>query len=415
MSRVRSGMAQSAALACLMALAACSGTSQPGGDPSRWGQGVYRAPGPAGDPWRPYIREAASRFAVPEQWIRAVMNQESGGKEYIGGHLVRSGSGAMGLMQLMPSTWRQLAGQYGLGNDPYEPHDNIIAGSGYIRQLYDRFGSPGFLAAYNAGPGRLEQYLHYGGTLPDETVNYVASIQPHLGDSAPVPGQGEVPAYTGGGVQLADNSTSAASVAAAPAAEVSRTGDGCLRNVDAAYDPSSCLVDQDTPHTDPVDNGTPVAPPLNTSPLPPPAAIASSAPAQPVRVASAAPVSSAAVSDLYPEPPVYAGRVTQPSRTVAARPVQVASVAPVISGSAHPWAVQVGAFSSGTEAQSALSQARALIGGSGRIGAVVTRVSPGAHSLYRARLVGFGPQDAASACRTLHTHSMACFTVPVQT
>src|SRR3546814_9197460 len=61
-----------------------------------------------------------------------------------------SHAGAMGLMQIMPATWTYLRGRYGLGDDPYHVRDNIIAGTAYLRELHDRFGSPGFLAAYNA-------------------------------------------------------------------------------------------------------------------------------------------------------------------------------------------------------------------------------------------------------------------------
>ena len=53
----------------------------------------------------------------------------------------------MGLMQIMPKTWTELRARYGLGADPYDPHDNILAGAAYIRELHDRYGSPGFLAA----------------------------------------------------------------------------------------------------------------------------------------------------------------------------------------------------------------------------------------------------------------------------
>jgi D-alanyl-D-alanine carboxypeptidase len=90
----------------------------------------------------------------------------------------------MGLMQVMPETYEQLRESYGLGSDPYDPHNNILAGAAYIREMYDEFGSPGFLAGYNAGPDRVESYL--AGTarrLPDETVNYIAAITPNLGDA----------------------------------------------------------------------------------------------------------------------------------------------------------------------------------------------------------------------------------------
>ena len=116
------------------------------------------APGPADDPWGPYIAEASKRFDVPERWIREVMRQESGGRLFgRNGDLVTSHAGAMGLMQVMPGTYDELRVRYpDLGDDPYDPHNNILAGTAYLREMYDIYGSPGFLAAYNAGPGRVE-------------------------------------------------------------------------------------------------------------------------------------------------------------------------------------------------------------------------------------------------------------------
>jgi hypothetical protein len=86
----------------------------------------------------------------------------------------------MGLMQIMPKTWTELRARYGLGADPFDPHDNILAGAAYIRELYDRYGAPGFLAAYNAGPGRYERHLATGRPLPDETQAYVATLAPMI-------------------------------------------------------------------------------------------------------------------------------------------------------------------------------------------------------------------------------------------
>jgi hypothetical protein len=73
-------------------------------------------------------------------------------------------------------TYRELARRYGLGPDPFKPRDNILAGTAYLRQMRDRFGSPGFLAAYNAGPRRYEQHLSTGRSLPDETIVYMANV-----------------------------------------------------------------------------------------------------------------------------------------------------------------------------------------------------------------------------------------------
>ena len=165
--------------------------------------GDYRPPGPPDDPWGPYVVEASQRFDVPQSWIRNVMHTESGGQLYINGQLVTSPVGAMGLMQLMPETYQELEGEYGLGDDPYSPHDNIMAGAAYLREMYDLFGSPGFLAAYNAGPQRLNEYLTDGRPLPDETTHYVAMIQPYI--------QGDMPQGRSPADQFAMNSMSAPS------------------------------------------------------------------------------------------------------------------------------------------------------------------------------------------------------------
>lgn len=129
------------------------------------------AAAPPSDPWAKHITEAARRFAISERWIRAVMQAESDRDP-----LAVSPKGAMGLMQIMPATWTELRTRYHLGDDPYQPRDNILAGSAYLAELHDLYGSPGFLAAYNAGPGRYEKHLVTGGPLPAETVNYIAKV-----------------------------------------------------------------------------------------------------------------------------------------------------------------------------------------------------------------------------------------------
>jgi hypothetical protein len=165
--------------------------------------GDYTAPGPANDPWGPYIVQASRRFDVPQSWIRNVMHTESGGQLYVNGQLVTSGVGAMGLMQVMPETYQELQAEYGLGDDPYNPHDNIMAGTAYLREMYDLFGSPGFLAAYNAGPQRLNEYLTDGRPLPEETTHYVAMIEPYI--------QGDMPSGRSPADQFAMNSLNAPS------------------------------------------------------------------------------------------------------------------------------------------------------------------------------------------------------------
>jgi soluble lytic murein transglycosylase-like protein len=130
----------------------------------------------AGDPYAAIIAEASQRFSIPKSWIRAVMRAESTGD--VG---AISPAGAMGLMQIMPGTWAGLRLRHRLGSDPYSPRDNILAGAAYLREMHDRYGSPGFLAAYNAGPGRYEEYLAGRRALPAETRAYVAALAPLVG------------------------------------------------------------------------------------------------------------------------------------------------------------------------------------------------------------------------------------------
>jgi soluble lytic murein transglycosylase-like protein len=99
------------------------------------------------------------------------MRAESGGRRDA---LTRAG--AMGLMQLMPATWLELRQELSLGNDPYGPRDNILAGTFYLKSMHERFGYPGLFAAYNAGPDAYAQYLAGKRSLPAETITYVASL-----------------------------------------------------------------------------------------------------------------------------------------------------------------------------------------------------------------------------------------------
>ncbi len=105
-------------------------------------------------PFPAFVAEASQRFGIPAHWIRAVMRIESGGDPR-----AVSPVGAMGLMQIMPKTYAELRARHQLGPDPYDPRDNILAGAAYLREMLDRYGSPGFLAAYNAGPLRYDAAL----------------------------------------------------------------------------------------------------------------------------------------------------------------------------------------------------------------------------------------------------------------
>lgn len=143
---------------------------------------------PAHDPYAAAIAEASARFAIPERWIRAVMQAESAGDPRAVSH-----AGAMGLMQVMPGTWSVLREDHGLGADPFDPRDNIIAGTAYLRAMLDRYGTVGgMLAAYNAGPGRYDAYLSEGRPLPAETRAYVAMLAPRLDGAAPLPSRATV-------------------------------------------------------------------------------------------------------------------------------------------------------------------------------------------------------------------------------
>jgi soluble lytic murein transglycosylase-like protein len=123
-----------------------------------------------------FVAEASRRFSISPSWIRAIMRVES-----LGDPLALSPKGAMGLMQIMPDTWSELRSRYALGADPYDAHDNIMAGAAYLREMHDRYGERGFLAAYNAGPSRYEDHLATGRPLPSETLLYMAAVASLVG------------------------------------------------------------------------------------------------------------------------------------------------------------------------------------------------------------------------------------------
>lgn len=133
-----------------------------------------------------YIAEASQRFGIPPRWIEAVITAESRGNPD-----ARSRKGAVGLMQLMPATWQVLREELQLGSDPASPRDNILAGTAYLRVLYDKYGFAGFLAAYNAGPGRYEAWRDSAKPLPAETRAYVTKLssilKPGIADYAGPP------------------------------------------------------------------------------------------------------------------------------------------------------------------------------------------------------------------------------------
>lgn len=174
------------ALMALLSIAPASATAEPSNSGPADSRATVRTSSISA-----FIVEASARFGIPERWIRAVMQAESAGDPR-----AVSRAGAMGLMQIMPATWAELRARYGLGSDPFDPRNNILAGTAYLREMYNRFGSPGFLAAYNAGPARYAEYLATGRPLPRETTSYMATLAPLIGGSSAAPLKAEAPVLT---------------------------------------------------------------------------------------------------------------------------------------------------------------------------------------------------------------------------
>ena len=391
-----------ACVALLGALAACGGG---GGTPARHARVQYNPsryyppPGPASDPWGPYIREASHRFDIPERWIRGVMHQESGGQED-----VISWAGAIGLMQVMPETYDGLRERYDLGDDPFDPHNNILAGTAYLREMYDRFGSPGFLAAYNAGPNRVDRYLNNGTPLPAETVNYVASIAPGLGSDKPMSGPLAVYANRSGFPSTSTGCdpdaaydpsrpcapaqpvlvAAAAPVYTAPAPTASGACDP-----DAAYNPDGPC----TPLQPAVVAAAPPTPTYATSgDCDPDAAFDPSRPCQPRPV-------SAVLQPVAAEPLQRPAPARRPEYAVAHRPIQEGMALPVSYAPGAPqgrWAIQVGAFATLSTAQNAAENARSALPALLRTTKVeLPATTPfGNRVAFRARLAGLSQAAA---------------------
>lgn len=322
-------------LALLALVQACA--SQPemsaSGEASRYrahARRDYQPPGPPGDPWGPYIHEAAAKFDVPHEWIRAVMRQESGGKLFLHGDLITSGAGAMGLMQVMPGTYDELRSRYpDLGSDPFDPHDNILAGTAYLREMYDIYGSPGFLAAYNAGPGRLDDYLTRNRPLPAETRRYVAAISPNLGYNEP--------RRSSPGAQYAMNALPAA-IPAGPRYPVlpsysAPVAYAAARPAPIALPPEPVAVPVAVPAA-PAPAPAPVALAMNTvAPFPPPVSARFALPAP-------APIAQPAAEPVPLPPPLPVIRPLPLPPAAPSEPVQVAELPDEALPDAEPMQVE---------------------------------------------------------------------------
>jgi D-alanyl-D-alanine carboxypeptidase len=404
----------------VLVLAACAqqGGYGPGGRVEIGAEGwrrpthYYPPPGPPDDPWGPYVREAAERFRVSGRWVRAVMHQESGGEQQ-----ATSSAGAMGLMQVMPATYEGLRARYQLGDDPYDPHNNILAGTAYIREMYDRFGAPGFLAAYNAGPDRVDRYLAGQAALPDETVNYVAAIAPNLGTD--VPRSGPFAVYASARSGRAQRPT-VASLAA-----------GC--DLNAAYNPSYPCTSLERAAREPAPIQTAFAPQLGANgcdlnaaydpnhpctSLPQTAAVSYPASVQQVAAGSPPPAAPRVLmASADDSAATSASRGRFPS--AAAQPLPAEKPAPPAqrpSPSAEPgggWAIQVGAFKTPDLARAVAEGARSQAPNQLRAAALAVQPTApfGSTVLYRARLANLSASAASSACTLLNQHQLPCVVV----
>jgi hypothetical protein len=142
------------------------------------------------------IYAASNKYGVNPQFAMNIFHQESG----INPNVRDSSAGAIGIGQLMPDTARNL------GVDPRDPYQNIDGSVRYMRQMQDQFGTPALTAAaYNAGPGRVRQYLN-GRGLPLETQNYIKSVtgQAYTQPSTMRPGDEPMPGNPQGSGPMED-------------------------------------------------------------------------------------------------------------------------------------------------------------------------------------------------------------------
>jgi len=344
----------------------------------------YQPPGPPTDPWGPYIVEASHRFDVPDTWIREVMQVESAGYQFRAtGELTTSPAGAMGLMQLMPETYDEMRGRYSLGPDAYEPHDNILAGAAYLREMYDAFGAPAFLAAYNAGPNRLQDYLVHNKPLPDETRRYVwmignriTGVWPSTRSPAEQLAVNQIPLNIPPGPRYARHATTML------ASRARRRHEAAIRyaalHTRGHRHESAPIEVAEAP--DPRPDSRP-----DSRPGP---RLAPHAQPHPVRVAMATPATMH-----------HAGTFRLISPAMASERAELGG---------RNWGVQVGAYANHALAVQAAGAAH------GMVAHATTAVATGHNghaTFYRARLAGMTHEAAVAACHRLAHHNGGCLVV----
>jgi Transglycosylase SLT domain/SPOR domain len=161
-------------------------TEQAEGQPTEQAAPPADAPPPAAPPRAParaggvdlresmclMIESAARAHNLPLEFFARVIWQESRFQVNVVGPRTRSGDRAQGIAQFMPRT----AAERGL-LDPFDPVQALPKSAEFLRELADQFGNLGLAAAaYNAGPGRLREFLSARRPLPAETRNYVLAI-----------------------------------------------------------------------------------------------------------------------------------------------------------------------------------------------------------------------------------------------
>jgi hypothetical protein len=320
-----------------------------------------------------------------------------------------------------------------------------MAGTAYLREMYELYGTPAFLAAYNAGPRRLEDYLFNSRGLPTETRNYVARIGPRIDGHHPnrrvateIAQAAELPYNIPAGPRRMDRTM---------LAQLREQRQAVQPGIQQGYQPVNVVA-----RMEPIPDGsTPEGAArlaegrgynpaegrgYSAEPLPPPVQLASNGPYT-GGVVSMAPIpdgSTYAAGERLPTPPAYheapaAIATPLPLPVAPARlasftapahaergPVRAASIFGVSGahaatlpqatrgaaggGGGSGWSVQVGAFASENLARTAAAQAKETVATLGSR-AVVQGVQQGGSTLYRARVTGLSQSAAQGACERL--------------